>query len=62
MDNKLKAIGFALSNAGLEQDIEAEVKINNPGYNNVQIKAAVVAQQNLLTLYCDLNKRAKKVK
>lgn len=62
MDNNLKALGFALSNAGLMQDVEAEVRLQYPTYDDDKVLKERNKVLKKMTLYNDKNKKAKKAK
>ncbi len=57
-----KQIGFALSNAGLLQDVEDEVKKEHPTWSDKKVKDERNKRLKAKTLYSDENKRPKKAK
>ena len=62
IDKNLKALGFALSNAGLLQDVEAEVRGANPTYDDAKVLKERDKVLKKMTLYNDKNKKPKKAK
>ena len=62
IDKNLKALGFALSNAGLLQDVEAEVREVNPTYDDAKVLKERDKVLKKMTLYNDKNKKPKKAK
>ncbi len=57
-----KQIGFALSNAGLLQDVEDDVKKEYPTWSDKKIIDERNKRLKAKTLYSDENKRPKKAK
>ena len=58
----LKKIGFALSNAGLLEEVEAEVRKEYPNYSDKKIKEERNKRLKAKTLFGDHNKKPKKAK
>ena len=56
----LRDIGFALSNAGLDEEIEAETREANPHMSDMAIEQEVNRVKKEMTLYNDRNKQSKK--
>ena len=56
----LKNLGFSLSNSGYVQDIEAEIIVQNPTWNQAQIDARVQEVRVNATLFNKPNKKAYK--
>ena len=57
-----KQIGFALSNAGLLEEVEAEVRVDNPTWSDKKVKDERNKLLKDRTLYSDANKKPKKAK
>ena len=60
--NNLKKLGFALSNAGLLDETENEVRKENPNWNDKKIKEERNERLREKTLSGNHNKKPKKAK
>ena len=58
--DKLKKVGYAMSNLGLQEDIEYEVREQNPTFTDKEVDAMVQEVQAAATLFNKYNKTAYK--
>ena len=58
--NNLKKLGYALSNLGLQEDIESEVIAQNPDFTDKEVDSMVKEVQVTATLFNKYNKKAYK--
>lgn len=57
-----KAMGFALSNAGLLQETEDQVRADHPNWPDAKVKDERNKRLKARTLFTDENKKPKKAK
>jgi len=58
----LIALGFALSNAGLMQEVSDGIRAEHPSWNDAKIKKERNKVLKKMTLFSDKNKKVKKPK
>ena len=58
--DKLKKVGYAMSNLGLQEDIEYEVREQNPTFTDKEVDDMVQEVQAAATLFNKYNKTAYK--
>lgn len=61
MTNLMK-LGYAGSNAGLEQELEIAIRLQHPKWSDEEVDAQLKKDQKKLTMYNPRNKKPKKVK
>jgi len=62
IDKNLMKLGYAMSNLGLQQEIDDEIRAKHPNWNDEKVLKERQKQQKKMTIFNTKNKKSKKPK